>query len=117
MGKPNGRPDYARRQFLLKASLFFTSLLLVLPAGCSAFRGKKKKSVKNDAEFEEAVEDGLSEDAEISIFETERKKQSELSKFVAQNGKKTRNDQTTVRPGDDFLLSDKAKEIYANTER
>ena len=54
---------------------------------------------------------------ENDVFNTEREKQNELSEFLAQNGRKSKTKKSSVHPGDDFLLSDKAKEIYANTER
>jgi hypothetical protein len=105
--------ECSRRSFCFQA--FGASALALLSfTGCSTFNGKKKNK-DHAGQFEEDDEPDL--DDGQSIFDSERKKQNELSAFVAQNGRKSKSKTSTVRPGDDFLLSDKAKEIYANTER
>ena len=75
------------------------------------FKGQKETA--RDEEFET---DEFEEEEESSVFDSERKKQRELSEFVADTGRSSKS-KKKVRRGDDFLLSDKAKEIYANTER
>ena len=58
------------------------------------------------------------EDAVQAAFEAQRSQESRMSSFVASAGKKKGSE--SEKPGgsgDMFLLSDKAKEIYANTER
>lgn len=104
----------SRRSFCLQGAGILFLLTMANQVGCSTLKGKKKS--KDDVSDFEEDEDSDS-DEEESVFDSERKKQNELSDFVAQNGRKSKSKKSTVRPGDDFLLSDKAKEIYANTER
>ncbi len=112
MGKSFFLDKSSRRVFFLQA-LVASLLTLVLPiSGCSTFKGKREKE-RSVHEFDNEERTG----AEKDVFSSEREKQSELSEFLAQNGRKTKTKNSLVRPGDDFLLSDKAKEIYANTER
>ena len=84
-------------------------------SGCSAFKSQKKKDSSRDEEFE--IDEDEDQDDERSVFDSERKKEKEMSDFLAENGRKSGSKRGKVRPGDDFLLSSKAKEIYANTER
>ncbi|MDO5308960.1 MAG: hypothetical protein Q4G03_05650 [Planctomycetia bacterium] len=90
---------------------------LCVATGCSTF-GSKKKTKRTEDEF--ALEEEDFEDDEDTrdhvVFSSERKKQKETSDFLAQQGRGSK-EKSKVRPGDDFLLSSKAKEIYANTER
>lgn len=55
-------------------------------------------------------------EAEKNAFEQVREDQGDLSEFVASAGRKD-SKKKKVDPGQTFLLSDTAKEIYANTER
>ena len=58
------------------------------------------------------------EDAVQAAFEAQRSQQSRMSSFVASAGRKRGPE--SEKPGGSgemFLLSDKAREIYANTER
>lgn len=86
-------------------------LFLLSCPSCSIFKGTTHDSEKSSAEFSESE----IEDEPGSVFDSERKKQKDLAEMVAKTG--SQNKKKKVRPGDDFLLSDKAKEIYANTER
>ena len=70
-----------------------------------------------NAEEAELDEDEEDESEKEDVFAKERKKQREMSNFLAENGRDSKSKKSKVRPGDDFLLSSKAKEIYANTER
>lgn len=101
------------RRFFLRlttgASILFLSSLFT---GCASFKNKKNKET-----HEQELNDDDKEANNNDVFESERKNQDELSEFLAQNGRKTKEKKSVVRPGDDFLLSGKAKEIYANTER
>lgn len=75
-----------------------------------------KKDKNEDANaFEEVEKNDEEEDA--SVFDSERKKQKEMSDYVAQNGRSKDSKKKKISNGDTFLMSDKAKEIYANTER
>ena len=107
--KSVNQPMITRRALCLQTVCALAALGTLSLSGCSIFKGKTQE--KDVDEFEEFAEE------EDSVFESERKKLSETSEFVAQNGRKSKSKKTAVRPGDDFLLSDKAKEIYANTER
>ncbi len=90
--------------------------LLVASSGCAVF-GKKTDGDAQISEFEENVnENADGDDSDASVFDSERKKQSGLSDFVSSFGRKSK-DKKEVDPGQTFLMSDKAKEIYANTER
>ena len=61
---------------------------------------------------------GPEEDAVQAAFEAQRSQQSRMSSFVASAGKKQdAESEKTVGTGEMFLLSDRAREIYANTER
>lgn len=92
-------------------SLILISIFLFSCPGCSIFKGATRESDNSSVAFSE----DKTEDESDSFFETERKKQKELAEMVANTG--SQNKKRKVRRGDDFLLSDKAKEIYANTER
>ena len=107
--------DHRLRNVILVAALI--SCLLASSSGCAIFG---KKTDNNDAkisEFEEEAEkDEKNDDSDATVFDSERKKQSNMSDFVASFGKKSKN-KKEIDPGQTFLMSDKAKEIYANTER
>lgn len=111
MKKDNNRSrTESRRAFCLAiASVAFFGV-----AGCSTFKGKHKEhaDAADFEEDEEVEEDGGKE----SVFESERKKQSDLSEYVARTGRSSK-EKKKASAGETFLLSDKAKEIYANTER
>ncbi|MBO7725591.1 MAG: hypothetical protein J6S40_03895 [Thermoguttaceae bacterium] len=58
------------------------------------------------------------EDAVHAAFEAQRSQESQMSAFAASAGKKRGSEsEKPAGTGEMFLLSDKAKEIYANTER
>lgn len=99
----------SRRRFFELLLVASSSLSL---GGCATFKSKKNR--KEVSEFEED-EENKEEPNEQSVFESEREKQSELSKYVAKTAKTEKKKK--IKSGDTFLLSDKAKEIYANTER
>ncbi len=106
-----------RRDALLVAAL--SVCVLGAASGCAVFGKKSPREPSAVAEFEETEESEKSSetaDKDASAFETEREKQSGLSDFVSQFGRKSKT-KKEVDPGQTFLLSDKAKEIYANTER
>ena len=102
----------SRRTFVLRAAVASLTLFSIPFLGCSTLKGKKEKE-RPVHEFDDEEEETEQND----VFDSEREKQSELSDFLAQNGRKSKTKKSSVRRGDDFLLSDKAKEIYANTER
>lgn len=108
------RPQNNLRNVILITTLF--SCLLGLSTGCAIF----DKKTDNDAkisEFEEDMEEnGKDKDSDGNVFDSERKKQSDMSDFVSSFGRKSKT-KKEVDPGQTFLMSDKAKEIYANTER
>ena len=90
--------------------------LLGASSGCAIF-DKKSDGDSKIAEFEDDAEKKeVGDDAEATAFDAERKKQSGLSDFVSSFGRKSK-EKKEVDPGQTFLMSDKAKEIYANTER
>ena len=105
-----------RRDFFIDLAIMTSALPIILLCSCSAFNKSSKKG-PTDAAFSEDEDDEDQDSSSERIFEAERKKQADLSEFVAQNGRNSKKKQSSVRPGDDFLLSSKAKEIYANTER
>lgn len=110
--------DVPRRDALLLATL--SVFLFSASTGCAIF-GKKSSQNTQIAEFEEPEEAKESKKSsksqdDASAFDAEREKQSGLSDFVSQFGRKSKT-KKEVDPGQTFLLSDKAKEIYANTER
>lgn len=83
--------------------------------GCSTFKnGKKERYTDLNDEFDE--EDRNKAKEKERVFDSEREKQSQLSEYLAQTGRSSKA-KKKVSSGDTFLLSDKAKEIYANTER
>ena len=58
------------------------------------------------------------EDAVHAAFEAQRSQQTQMSNFAASAGKKKGSEsEKPVGTGETFLLSDRAREIYANTER
>lgn len=107
-------PRFQFRNAVLTAAL--ASCLLGASSGCVIFN----KKTDNDAKISEFEEDPEESDEdkenETTVFDSERKKQSDMSDFVSSFGRKSK-DKKEVAPGQTFLLSDKAKEIYANTER
>ncbi len=60
---------------------------------------------------------GPKDDAMEAAFEAQRSEQSKMSSFAASARKKGSGEEEPAGRGEMFLLSDKAKEIYANTER
>lgn len=102
------------RNVVSTAAIIFC--LLGSTTGCAIF-GKKSNNDAKISEFEEdSKETDQNKDAETTAFDSERKKQSDMSDFVSSFGRKS-NVKKEVSPGQTFLMSDKAKEIYANTER
>ncbi|MBQ2849169.1 MAG: hypothetical protein IJE77_01695 [Thermoguttaceae bacterium] len=102
------------RNVVLVAALF--SCLLGASSGCAIF-GKKTDGDAKISEFEENEQENANdEESDGAVFESERKKQSGMSDFVSSFGRKSK-EKKEVDPGQTFLMSDKAKEIYANTER
>lgn len=94
----------------------FAAALLGASSGCAIF-GKKTDNDAKISEFEEdSEENDQNKDNETTVFDSERTKQSDMSDFVSSFGRKSKN-KKEVDPGQTFLMSDKAKEIYANTER
>ncbi len=92
------------------------SCFLGSSTGCAIF-GKKSDNETKISDFEEdSEENGKPEGSDENVFDSERKKQSEMSDFVSSFGRKSKT-KKEVDPGQTFLMSDKAKEIYANTER
>ncbi|MGI5831569.1 MAG: hypothetical protein ACOX6D_03420 [Thermoguttaceae bacterium] len=85
------------------ATLFLCAVLLLLSGGCAVFR--QQGAAKSDNATTEA------------LFESQREQGSKMSAFVASAGQKNRKEKKPVTEGEAFLLTDKAKEIYANTER
>lgn len=100
-----------------KICLFLgTSLIFLLTPGCSVLKNRKKRGDAGE-EFEDEETECEDRDSEqTSIFDSEREKQSQLSEYAARTGR-TSKEKKKISKGDTFLLSDKAKEIYANTER
>lgn len=82
-------------------SILLTALLLPGFAGCSVFKGMKKESPE----------------AEKTVFEEQRSEQDTLAAYVASAGRADPKEKKEASPGQTFLLSSKAKEIYNNTER
>ena len=82
----------------------FLMILSLFSGGCAFFH---KGDGKED---EKAV-------AEHSAFENERDNQNRMSDYVASAGRQNPKEKKSVSRGETFLLSDKAREIYANTER
>lgn len=70
--------------------------------GCSTFKGKKTDSVPTK---------------EKTAFDSARDEHENLAEYVASAGRKNPKEKKEIDPGQTFLLSDKAKEIYRNTER
>ena len=108
------RDTYRSRTESRRAFCFaIASVAFCAVAGCSTFKSKlKRNDDAADFEEDEEVEDGEKE----TVFESERKKQSDLSEYVARTGRSSK-EKKKASAGETFLLSDKAKEIYANTER
>jgi len=92
----------SRRRFF---STLLGASLIPCVCGCSTTKSQKKK--KNE-EFEEEESDA--DDAR------KRDQSSELSDYVAKTGRGSK-EKKKLSKGDTFLMSDTAKEIYANTER
>ncbi|MCF0233447.1 MAG: hypothetical protein HUK22_00550 [Thermoguttaceae bacterium] len=97
----------ARRAFLRATFVGCLTAFVLDAAGCALFeKGKKSK----DEEFTDDEEYG--DDA----FSAERKNQESASDFVAKTGRGGKEKREISR-GETFLMSSKAREIYANTER
>ena len=95
-------------------NLLFSILIFLSFSLLTFFKGKEKGVEQSEAfEIDDEEEEGEEKE---DVFAKERKKQREMSDFLAENGRDSKK-KSKVRPGDDFLLSSKAKEIYANTER
>jgi len=78
-------------------------VVLLLPmTGCALFGKKEPDAVK---------------DPGVSAFEEERTEGEKMSDFAASAGRANPYEKKKAAPGDTFLFSDKAKEIYNNTER
>ena len=109
---------FALNKKFRNAVLFATAATCLLGAtnGCALFGKKNEKDVKISEFEEDSEENAKNADSEGSVFDSEREKQSEMSNFVSSFGRKSQ-DKKAVAPGQTFLMSDKAKEIYANTER
>lgn len=90
--------------------------ILGASSGCAIFNKKSDGNAKINEFEEDAAETGSGKDSEDNFFDSERKKQSDMSDFVSSFGRKSKS-KKDVDPGQTFLMSDKAKEIYANTER
>ena len=99
----------SRREFLTSLLGLTVALATPLCLGCAS-----SKSVTKDSTAQDAFEDDDELD-EKDVFSADRKNQQKLANFFANDSSKEKK--SKVRPGDDFLLSSKAKEIYANTER
>lgn len=54
---------------------------------------------------------------EVSAFEQQRSDVDKMSEFAASAGRSNPREKKEADPGQTFLLSSKAKEIYNNTER
>ena len=102
------------RNAVLSAALL--AGLLGASSGCAIFDKKSDGDAKISEFEDDAEEKETAQDADASAFDEERKKQSGLSDFVSSFGRKSK-EKKEVDPGQTFLMSDKAKEIYANTER
>lgn len=84
-------------------------LILALLISFFVFTGCASSKNKHEPEFEKEKEE--------SVFDKESENQNELAKFAASAGRKDPNEKKKVSKGQTFLLSDKAREIYENTER
>lgn len=71
-------------------------------SGCASFGHNKDKETKK---------------TEKTAFDKARGEQSDLAAFTASAGRSNPKEEKKVHPGQTFLLSSKAKEIYQNTER
>lgn len=95
-----------RRRFHPTGRIF---LIIVLLTSFFVFSGCATTKNKHEEEFEQ--------EKEASIFDKERENQNDLAKFAASAGRKDPNEKKKINKGQTFLLSDKAREIYENTER
>lgn len=90
---------------MIKKILGLTAPLLILAilsqGGCSLFKGH--------AEEKPAAED--------AVFDKQRSEQEKMSDYVASAGRENPKEKKEASRGQTFLLSDKAREIYNNTER
>lgn len=109
---------FAKDSFFCNAVLTAAlgACLLGASSGCAIFSKKNNNDAKISEFEEDAEEDGKNNDSEKTVFDSERAKQSDMSDFVSSFGRKSKT-KKAVDPGQTFLMSDKAKEIYANTER
>ena len=97
-------------------SVALIACLLGAASGCAIFDKKSDGDAKISEFEDDAEENEKNKDSEPTVFESERKKQSDMSEYVSAFGRKSKT-KKEVSPGQTFLMSDKAKEIYANTER
>ena len=100
-----------RRNFCL----FLTFAFFHSTVGCSLFKSEKKGRCSDFSDqFDDEDQNQVTE--KENVFDSERDRQSQLSEYLAQTGRSSKT-KKKVSSGDTFLFSDKAKEIYANTER
>lgn len=90
------------RILTLMVGVLLCTAFVFATTGCSTFKGKKKEVVT---------------EKEKTAFDTAREEHENLGEYVASAGRKNPKEKKEVDPGQTFLLSDKAKEIYRNTER
>jgi|BioPla2DNA2_1021312.scaffolds.fasta_scaffold13551_3 arsenate reductase-like glutaredoxin family protein len=95
--------------------LLLTFALIFTTTGCSTFKSIKSNLSNHGNEFEVGAE-VKEEEVEKSVFDSERERQTKLTEYVAKTGRSSKSNKK-LSNGDTFLMSDKAKEIYANTER
>ncbi len=91
---------------------FLLATFFSFQIGCSTFSSGRKERI---SDFDDGRQK-KNEENHKNVFASERTRQSQLSEYMAQTGRSSR-EKKNVSTGDTFLLSDKAKEIYANTER
>lgn len=82
-------------------SLLLIGIVLFTFNGCALFG--EKKSQKNDIDVEMAKD--------------KKSEEEDLGEYVASYGRSDPKAKKKIDPGQTFLFSEKAKEIYANTER
>ncbi|MDO4585669.1 MAG: hypothetical protein Q4C95_00060 [Planctomycetia bacterium] len=82
-------------------SFLLIGIVLFTFNGCALFG--EKKSQKNNVDVE--------------IAKDNKSQEEDLGEYVASYGRSDPKAKKKIDPGQTFLFSDKAKEIYANTER
>lgn len=85
-------------------------------SGCALvdkFSFKKYKTVEKVEKTEKAADAAK---VDKKVFDTESDEQDEMADLVSETGRGGK-EKREIPPGETFLLSDKAREIYANTER